>query len=175
MYRSDRERLEAEMMRKPLSIQQTFAYLGLLLGIFPPAALFARFSLDTSVLQDDAWILILFAIINLLSATVGYFSGKLVGSTVLEAEKLSWTRMLLVLPFVGMVWGIAAGGAGGLIVFIIGAFFGALVGGIVGSFALPVFTVFHRSLKRGESIELKHFLPIAFGIALSISAFILGL
>lgn len=175
LYRSDRERLEAEMMRRPLSVQQTFAYFGLMLGVFPPAALFTRFSLDTMVLREEAWMLIPFALINILSAAVGYFSGKLVGRTVLEAEKLSWTRMLLVLPFVGLVWGIAAGGAGGLIVFIVGAFFGAFVGSIVGAFALPVFAVFHRSLKRGEFIELKHFLPIAFGVALAISAFILGL
>lgn len=175
LYRSERERFEAEMMRRPLSIQQTFAYFGLMLGVFPPAALFTRFSLDTMVLREDAWLILPFTLIILLSATVGRLTGKLVAKQVLEAEKLSWTRMLLVLPFVGLVWGIAAGAAGGLIVFIVGAFFGALIGSIVGALVLPVFAIFHRIVKRGEFIELKHFLPIALGVALTISAFILGL
>ena len=65
--------------------------------------------------------------------------------------------MILALPFLGLLWGIVSGGAGGIIVFIIGAFFGALLGGIVGSVALPAFTILHRSLKKGEMIELKHF------------------
>lgn len=175
LYRSERQRFEAGMMRRPLSIQQTFAYFGLMLGVFPPAALFTRFSLDTMVMVEDSWIILPFILIIMLSATVGYLSGKLVGKTVLEAEKLSWTRMLLVLPFVGLVWGIAAGSAGGIIVFIVGAFFGALLGSIVGACALPVFAIFHRIIKRGEFVELKHFLPIAFGVALAISAFMLGL
>ncbi len=83
--------------------------------------------------------------------------------------------MLLVSPFVGMCWGILAGGAGGTIIFVVGALVGALLGAIVGALALPIFTVFHRLLKRGDQIEEKHFLPLAFGITLVISAFVLGL
>jgi hypothetical protein len=68
-----------------------------------------------------------------------------------------------------------AGGAGGIIIFGVGAFFGAMVGSLVGSVALPFFSIFHRLLKRGDKIESKHFLPLAFGIAFIISAFFLGL
>ncbi len=65
--------------------------------------------------------------------------------------------------------------AGGTIIFVVGALVGALLGAIVGALALPIFTVFHRLLKRGDQIEEKHFLPLAFGTALAISAFVLGL
>jgi len=176
LYASEREKTEAGLMKNPLTFEQTFAYFGLLLGIFPPAALFTRFMLDTrSFRTEDAWIIGIIAIVNLISAVVGYFSGKLIGKIVRESEKSSWTKMIFFLPFVGFLWGIIAGGAGGLIIFIFGAIFGAIFGSAVGSFALPVFTIFHRLLKKGDQIERSHFLPLAFGITFIISAFILGL
>jgi hypothetical protein len=67
------------------------------------------------------------------------------------------------------------GAAGGIFIFIIGALFGAILAAMVGSIAVPAFTIFHRLLKRGEMIERKHFLPLAFGITFIITAFILGL
>lgn len=176
MFRSDREKLEAELMKTPLTIEKTYAYLGLLLGTFPPAAFFVKFALDSRIWQSDgAWIIGVLFIVNLISAIVGYFSGKFIAVSVREMEKYSWRMMLLAAPFIGMLWGIIAGGAGGVIIFIFGAIFGAFLGALVGGAALPVFTIFHRLLKKGEMIELKHFLPLAFGITLTICSFILGL
>jgi hypothetical protein len=172
MYRSDREKLEAALMKNPLSLEQTFSYFGLLLGAFPPAALFIRMAIDARL---EGWVFGVMFIINLISAVVGFFSGKVVGKLVRSAEQLNWLPMTLVLPLIGLLWGMVTGAAGGVIVFIIGAFFGALVGGTVGAAAVPVFTVFHRLVKRGESIELKHFLPLAFGVTFIICGFILGL
>ena len=173
---SEREKLEASLMKNPLSVEKTFAYFGLLLGAFPPAALFTRFFIDSRIFQsEDVWILGVAAIVTLISTVVGYFSGKFIGNIVIEAEKLSWSKMLTTLPFVGIIWGMMAGGAGGIIIFGVGAFFGAMIGSLVGSVALPFFSIFHRLLKRGDKIESKHFLPLAFGIAFIISAFFLGL
>ncbi len=173
---SEREKLEALMMKNPLSIDKTFAHLGLLLGTFPPAALFTRLFIDARIFRgEDVWILGIVAIVILISALTGYFSGKFIGNVVFELEKLSWSKMLTTLPFVGILWGIMAGGAGGIIIFGIGAFFGALIGSLVGAAALPFFSIFHRLLKRGDKMENKHFLPLAFGIAFIISAFFLGL
>ncbi len=164
------------MMRNPVSTENAFAYFGLLLGTFPPAAMFIRFFIDAKVFRtDEFWILGIVFTANLISAVAGYFSGKFIGKTVGELEKTTWHKMILALPFVGIFWGLMAGGAGGIIIFVIGAFFGALLGASVGGFALPVFTVFHRLLKRGDKIERKHFLPLAFGITFIVSAFFLGL
>lgn len=172
MYRTDKEKLEAELMKNPLSLDKTFSYFGLILGAFPPAAMFIRFAIEGRL---DDWVFGVMFIINLISAVVGFFSGKLVARAIRYLENLNWMTMILVLPFLGLSWGIASGGAGGIIVFVIGAFFGAILGGIVGSIALPVFTILHRLLKKGEMIEFKHFLPIAFGITFIICGFILGL
>ena len=176
LYRSEQEKTEAALMRNPLSTKQAYAWFGLLLGTFPPAAIFTRFLIDSRGLSDgDLWILGVIAIVNVISAVVGYFSGKLIGKIVGELEKTSWLPMIFALPFVGILWGILAGGAGGVIIFIIGAFFGALLGSAVGSIALPAFTIFHRLLKKGDMIDRKHFLPLAFGITFIICGFILGL
>lgn len=176
LFASEREKTEAELMKNPLSTEKSFSYFGVLLGTFPPAAFFLRFFSDTRAMRsEDAWILGVAAIVILISSTVGFFSGKLIGRIVRNFETMSWTKMILLLPFVGILWGIMSGGAGGVIIFVVGAIFGAFLGALVGSFALPAFTIFHRLLKRGDQIERKHFLPLAFGITFIISAFILGL
>lgn len=172
MYYSEREKLEAEAMKNPLSLEKTFSYFGLILGTFPPVAMFIRFAIDGHL---EGWIFGVMLIINLISSVVGFFSGKVIAKAIRYFENLNWTTMIFALPFLGLLWGIVSGGAGGIIVFVIGAFFGAIFGGIVGSIALPAFTILHRSLKKGEMIELKHFLPIAFGITSIICGFILGL
>jgi MFS family permease len=176
LYVSEREKLESEMIKNPLSSEKAFSYLGLLLGTFPPAAIFTKFFIENGSLRsDEFWIIGVLAIVNLISAVVGFFSGKLIGKMVRETEKISWGRMLILLPFIGMLWGIMSGGAGGIIIFIIGALFGAYFGAIVGSIALPIFTIFHRLLKKGDFIERNQFLPIAFGITFVICGLILGL
>lgn len=172
MYHSDREKLESELMKNPFSLDKTFSYFGLMLGAFPPAAIFIRIVMEG---RTETWVFGVMFIVNLISAIVGYFSGKLIAKAVRAAENLSWTKMILLLPFLGLFWGIMSGGAGGIVILFIGAFVGAVIGGIVGSIALPFFTIFHRLLKKGEMIERKHFLPIAFGITFIISGFILGL
>jgi MFS family permease len=176
LYRSEREKTEAALMENPLSVEKTFAFFGLLLGAFLPSAMFIRFLAEKGVFhREDFWIVGVLAVINLITATVGFFSGKLIGRVVRELEKFSWSYMLFSLPFIGILWGILAGGAGGVIIFVIGAFFGAALGAAVGSVALPAFTIFHRLFKRGDKLDRKHFLPLAFGITFIISAFILGL
>lgn len=163
-------------MKNPFTSEKTFANFGLLLGIFPPAAIFAKYVFESGVaFRDEAWILGVLLIVNVITATVGYFSGRLIGKAVREIEKKSWTSMLFLLPFVGLLWGIVSGGAGGVIIFVIGAVFGAILGGAVGFLALPIFAVFHRLLKKGEMIDRRYFMPLAFGITCAICAFILGL
>lgn len=172
MSASEREMLEAELMKNPLSLEKTFSYFGLLLGAFPPAAMFIRFAMDGKL---DGWVFGVMFIVNLISAVVGFFSGKLVARAMRNLENKGWAKMLLAMPFLGLLWGGASGAAGGVVVFVFGALAGAVLGGAVGAAALPVFAIFHRWLKKGEFIELKHFLPVAFGIVLTICGFIFGL
>lgn len=178
MFRTERELLEAELMKSPLGTEKALAYFGAMLGLFPPFALFSRFVFENfknSPRSDDFWIVPLLLFVNFVCMVVGYFSGKLIGRIVAELEKSSWTAMLLLMPFVGILWGVITGAAGGIFIFVFGAFFGAAFASLVGAAALPAFTVFHRSLKKGDSIEEKHFFPIALGISCIITALILGL
>lgn len=176
MFASEREKLEASFIKNPLTVEKTYSLFGLLLGIFPPAAFFAKIVFaDGFVRHEQFWFLGVLAVVNLITAIVGYFSGKFIGRIITKLEESSWTAMLLALPFVGILWGLMAGSAGGAVIFLIGAIFGAAFGAAVGCFALPVFTIFHRWLKKGDVIDQKHFLPLAFGITFIVCAFILGL
>jgi hypothetical protein len=176
LFASEMEKVEAGLMKNPLSNEQAFGYFGLLLGTLMPTTLFLRILLDArSFPPDGAWVVGVVAVVTLISAIVGFFSGKLVGKIVRQMESFSWLKMILLLPFVGIIWGMAAGGAGGVIIFIIGAIFGGALGATVGSIALPAFAICHRLLKKGDQIDKKHFLPLAFGITLTISAFMLGI
>lgn len=176
LFRSPDEELQAASMSNPMSIEKTFSYFGLLLGTFTPAAIFTRVFIDAKTFEsNEFWLLGAAVVVNLISAVAGFFSGKLIAQPVAELERVSWTRMILTLPFIGIFWGVLAGGAGGLIVFFFGAFLGASLGAAVGCVGLPLFVVFHRLLRSGDKIEGKHFLPLAFGVAFILSAFILGL
>ena len=163
-------------MENPISTSKAFAYFGLMLGIFSPAAIFTRFLMDSGNFRgEDSWIFGVLGIVNLVTAITGYFSGKLIAGIVTKVENYSWWTMILLLPLIGMLWGIMSGGAGGIVILIFGAIFGAVFGALVGSITLPLFTLFHRILKKGELIEFKHFLPLSLGITFTICAFILSL
>jgi hypothetical protein len=178
-YRDEQEKLQAELMKTPLSTETSVAYFGAMLGLFPPFAIFSRFVFEKQIynpkISEDFWIIPLLLFVNFICMLVGYFSGKLIGRIVRDLEKISWTKMILAVPFIGILWGLITGASGGVFIFIIGAFFGALIASIVGGLALPAFTILHRLLKKGDKIEEKHFFPIALGITGIITAFILGL
>lgn len=172
LYPTGSDFLDAQLMKNPLGVEKAFGYFGLLLGVFPPAAIFYQmFHRET----EEIFLFVLLLLMNAACAVAGYFSGKLVGRMTFDTEFKSWNRMILLVPLIGILWGIVAGAAGGVLFFVIGAVFGAVCAAAVGAVALPAFAVFHRLLKRGEFIERSQFLPVAFGIALAISAFILGL
>lgn len=178
MFRTERERLDAELMKNPLGTEKALAYFGAMLGLFPPFALFSRFVFENfkrNSISEDFWIIPLLLFVNFVCMVVGYFSGRMVGKVVVELEKHSWSVMLLTMPIIGVLWGIITGAAGGVFIFVIGAVFGAMFAAMVGGVALPAFTLFHRWLKKGDSIEEKHFFPIALGISCIITALILGL
>lgn len=177
LFRDERERLEAAVMMHPIAPDKVYSYFGLMIGALVPAAIFTRLLWNGGgdLRPEDAFVMILFVLTNVTAAVTGFFSGKLVGRSVAYLHGLSLGRSLLLLPFLGLVWGMAAGAAGGVFIFVIGAIFGAVLGGLVGAVALPAFALLHRMMKSGEMIDRKHFLPLAFGVTLTICSFILGL
>lgn len=174
LYRNERERFEAASMKNPLSTQKAVSYFGAMLGLFPPCAIFSKIIFDKPG-NTEIGMIFLFVLVNIVCTVAGYFSGKLIGKWLTSIEKLSWGKMLLAVPLLGILWGIMTGAAGGVFIFVIGAFFGAFIAAMVGGAALPAFAILHRLMKRGEVIEEKHFFPIALGITSIITALILGL
>lgn len=182
LYHNDLEKAERNLIINPVSNEQAFGRFGLMLGIFPPMMLFTSFIYEKVLRKpfnsaNEVFGIIAFLLfINTMCAVVGYYSGKkIISRLVAQAENYSWTSMIFLLPLIGILWGIITGGISGIFIFIIGAFFGAIIASMVGSVALTTFTIFHRLLKCGDSIEQKHFLPLAFGITATICAFILSL
>ena len=176
LFHTERERMEAAIMKNPLPPQKVFSYFGLMISSFIPSAILGRLLWDGGGLRpDNSWILILILLTISGSAVTGYTTGKLVGRTVAYLHKVPFSRSIVLLPLLGLIWGMTAGAAGGAFMFLIGAFFGAVVGGAVGAVALPAFAILHRLLQRGEMIETKHFLPLAFGVTLTICSLIMGL
>lgn len=173
-FKDEREEFEAQLMHHPISTSETFAYFGFLLGLFPPAAIFWRI-FQYPIQNKSIGLILLLVLMNLVCTGIGYSWGKVIGKIISEAEKKSWHLMLILLPLIGMLWGVITGAAGGFIFFIFGAFFGGVFGAIVGGAAITFFGILHRILKKGDMIDRKHFLPIAFGIVFAISAFFLGL
>ena len=174
LYRSALEEEEMLLMRRPLTARRTYALFGLMLGVFPPAAIFTElfgygFSGGSGIL------FLIFLFMNLICAVVGYWMGVVLSGSIADWERRSWSAMLLLVMVLGMGWGAATGAAGGFIFFGIGAIVGAYFAILVGAVAFPLFAVLHRLVWRGGMIDARHFWPLAAGVTMTITALILGL
>lgn len=171
------QEVEASVSRHPISTESAVAGLGLLTGLIPTTAILIRILIGEGLPDEPAALAIglLFGVAIAATSAAGYYSGKVVGRILSELENKPWPLMMLALPFVGIIWGLLSGTLGGIVIFGIGAIFGGSIGALIAPAVLTFFGLFHRILKTGDVIERSRFLPIAFGITLTIAAFILGL
>jgi hypothetical protein len=179
LYRQPHHEYEASLMRRPLTPKDAYGQLGLLLGIIPPTAIFYQISSNLFLRSSDAagtvLIIALFVLMNVICASVGRAMGRGLAAAAFDIERFSWSAMLLTIPFVGLTWGLVTGFLGGLLFFGLGGVVGAFIAGIVGTIAFTVFAILHRLLERGSLIDRRIFLPLAYGISLTMAAFFLGL
>ena len=171
LFRSDLEEEEMLLMRQPFSKEEAYSLFGLLLGTFPPAAIFWRMT-EGHIFIGGLSILLL--LMNVTCCFVGRRMGALV-SRWLDKESDSRTWKFLMSLAAGICWGIVTGGAGGLLAFGIGAIFGILCAVPVAMVAFPLFASLHRPLARGGMIDARHFWPLACGVVMFITALILGM
>lgn len=174
LYPTEREAFESQTMSHPLGPETVFPYFGLMLGSLPPASIFVAFTFAKGIQHAEFWPTFIMSITTFVSSVVGYYSGILVAKAIKNLTNASFGRRVIACLGIGTLWGIAAGAAGGLFIFIIGAFFGAVIGGLVGAVSLTAFSVPYFALKKGGMIEFSHFLPLSLGITFSICAFVLG-
>ena len=165
---------ESAIFRNPISTEKACSILGLTLGTIPTTAIFSNLISDRPLLNDAALLLLLIALAIAGTGAAGYFSGKIVGKVLREMEQASWPLMTVMLFFVGILWGLVSGAAGGLFLIIFGAIPGAMIGAAVGAFALPVFGIIHRLLQKEGLVERNRLLPVAFGISTLAAGLMLG-
>jgi hypothetical protein len=177
--RDAREREEVELMTRPVDAQRTYRLLGALLGLLPPAAIFyrvfGRMLLEERNPQYTFAFLSLLVAMNVLCWLVGRLMAGHLGERVAASERGPWLKTLWVAALCGFAWAAVTGAAGGLLFFGIGALFGPFFAVPCGVAGFVAFTILHRLLARGGMIEARNLRPLAWGVALTIAAFILGM
>ncbi len=174
LYLTHDIQMQHSMLRRPLDHRRAFALLGLMLGTIPPASFFLLIPVSSGFRHMETWLVALLCWVTMVTGVTGYLTGKKVGNLMADLTRRRISVAALLVPLLGFAWGAVCGAAGGIFIFVIGALFGAIIGGVVGAVALSVFTPLHRLLSVAGDIELRHFLPIAAGITVSIGALILG-
>jgi len=173
LFRSDRERLEASVMVNPLSSKEVYSYFGYLIGTLPPAGIALKLSFTAEPMAG--LFVILIATAGIIAGLVGYATGKYIPAAIASVKNFSLPNRIALLSLIGLVWGAVAGAVGGLFLLVVGAIFAAIVGGIIGAGTLPILVAAHQAVRRGDLMEMRHFLPIGFGITFTLCALILGL
>ncbi len=161
-------------MQHPVIAQRAYILLGLLLGTFPPAALFLRFFNYGFEGSDEYDLLALCVAMNITCALAGAAMGAKLTNSMIEIEERDWLKMLLSASLTGALWAALTGAAGGAVFFIIGTFFGAFCALPVGVLGFLLFAALHRVMSHNGIIEAKHLWPLACGITGLIVALILG-
>lgn len=171
--------LRAVAVGNALPTSEAYAWLGTLLGLFPPFAIFARI-LGAAYRENDPfgdsfllWSL-LFLSMNAVCCYVGRRVGRAVGRRLGDPRALSLPILLMCSLMMAVVWGVTTGAAGGAVGFLVGAIFGVAGAVPVALAAFPVFAVLHRALSRDGMIEERRLWPLAWGIPLIVSALILS-
>ena len=162
-------------MTSPIDSRKAYSYFGLMIGSLPPLAMLFNWIGGLARVDGLFVLLLLTTVAAGATGAVGYSTGRYIPAAVKYASRFGFPNHLLLLSMFGFAWGAISGAIGGLFLFVIGAVPGSIVGGVVGATVLPVLATLHSLMRRGDLIEMKHFLPISFGITLTLCAFILGL
>ena len=174
LFENETQRRKAVLMTRPLDSRQAFGYFGLMIGSLPPLAIVLKALLSPR--PGPTGLLLLIAAAGLVTSVVGFQIGRrYVPGTLRYFSGFSFPNRIALWTALGVAWGATSGAAGGLVIFLIGSIFAGIAGGVIGAVAVPLIVALHSSVRVGDFIETKHFLPIAFGVILSICAFILGL
>jgi hypothetical protein len=177
-YRNAREEVEMLLMLRPISTKRAYTLYGMLLGTFPPLAIFYKV-LDGMAGHQWVYIAQVVALLLLMMLAVCCLVGRAMGSVMGEwltgKEGGSWVKKFFEALVAGIAWGAVTGAAGGVPAFGIGAIYGQAFAVAVGIVAFPLFAMLHRPLARGGMIDARHFWPLACGVVMVISALILGM
>ena len=174
LFKSEPQRRKAMLMTRPMDSRRAFGIFGAMMGSLPPLALAVQILVDSRGRLTGLFLLIAAAAV--VTTIVAFQIGRsYVPGALRYISGFSLPNRLALWSFLGLVWGAVSGAAGGLLILLVGSIFAGIVGAMIGAIAVPLMVGLHSSVRVGDFIETKHFLPIAFGVILSICAFILGL
>lgn len=167
----DRE-ISTGFLARRLDLSTSLRYFGFAIGTVPTAAILLRlFVMDSS---PKPVVILLAVLATAVTGLVGYLTAGFTSAALDRVLSTSFLRSLLLVPIIGLAWGIISGAAGGLFLFVLGALVGGVIGGMVAGTGLPLFVgLFNLTAEEGE-ISVKRFLPIAAGISGSAAALFLG-
>ena len=178
LFRHPHEEEEMLRMRRPVTLERAYTLFGMLLGMLPPAAFFIRifgYGFTQHATREFGTFLFLICLaMNVVCCLMGRIMGRVISRQLYQDATASRSLLMLTSLFVGLLWGLCTGAAGGALFFGFGAFFGVACALPVGAICFPIFTLFHSTLKRGGMIDVRHFWPLALGITLAICALILS-
>jgi hypothetical protein len=176
LARREAEEAATMMLRRPVNVAEAYGWFGLFLGLFPPAAIFSRLFLGEITSSGFEWgWLALVIFMNAVCAVVGRKTALFIAAQLGQPREQPWPLLCAVSLLAALVWGVVTGGAGGLVFFGFGAFFGALYAVAVALVAFPAFALLHRLLSRGGMIDEHTLWPLAFGLPAVVAAAILGM
>ena len=163
-------------MTAPIDSRKAFSYFGLMIGSLPPFALVFKIIGETMPAERSPEIfLVLLAMAGVVAGIAGYVSGRFVPAAIIRASSFALPNRIALYSLIGFGWGSIAGAIGAIFLFVVGSIFGAIAGGVVGALTVPLLVALHSAMRSGDFIEIRHFLPIAFGITLTFCALILGM
>jgi hypothetical protein len=173
--RREAEEQAALLMQNPQPLVAAYGWFGLLLGLFPPAAIFCRFF--KFGLEDSNRLIwaSMFAVALAVCGAIGRLTARFAAQSIAEPRRYHWLQLFLLAVLLGSFWGIVTGAAGGAVFFGVGSLAGILFAVPIGVAAFPLFALLHQQLSRDGMIEESLMWPLAFGLPLLVTAAVLGI
>lgn len=166
---------DSEQSAFPASVRDhetAFSMLGFTLGILPAAAVLYRFFEDSAA---SSWVFLLTIPAIGITAATGLITGRFIGRVVLALDHVSALLVALLMPLIGLWWGLVSGVAGGSVFFLFGALPGGLAGAGAGSLALMLFYPLFHLIGARVITDRRRLFPLTLGLSGAIAAAILGL
>jgi hypothetical protein len=175
LARREAEESAVLRMRSPLADADAYAWFGLFLGLFPPAAIFSRLFVSGWG-NSKALLWVCLSVVALaVCGALGHKVARFVGRSIGEPRRYGLPQLMAVAALFGAFWGMLTGGAGGAVFFGVGSLAGAFLAVPIGAAAFPLFALLHRQLSRGGMIEENLNWPLAFGLPLIIAVAVVGM
>jgi hypothetical protein len=170
MNQSNRPKLN---LASYITTEEAYETFGMMLGLFPPAAIFYQVITDTQITLPF-FLSFLLILINLVCCLVGRWIGRKLGTSMLDTDQGPFSMTIIGAISAGITWAVFTGIAGGFLFFVVGAFIGFICAIPIGILGFLMFAPIHRILACDGLTKKEQFWPLACGVIAVIVTFILS-